>query len=68
MDISAEDWFICFHARDKKYLEKSLSSIDTSYHDFRDWDINSALKSVEYIASKRGFALRMGAIVKKSPD
>jgi putative glycosyltransferase (TIGR04372 family) len=65
MNISAKDWFICFHARDKKYLEKSLSSMDTSCHNFRDWDINSALKAVEYIASKRGFALRMGAIVEK---
>jgi putative glycosyltransferase (TIGR04372 family) len=65
MNISAKDWFICFHARDKQYLKKSLSSMDTSCHNFRDWDINSALKAVEYIASKRGFALRMGAIVEK---
>ena len=65
MGITNKDWFICFHARDPKYLAKRFSSIDYSYHNFRNWDINNALKAVEYIASKGGFAIRMGAIVEK---
>ncbi len=69
MNISAEDWFICFHARSSKYLAEHLMSIDGNYFNFRNWDINNALKAAKYIASKGGFALRMGAIVeKKLPD
>jgi putative glycosyltransferase (TIGR04372 family) len=65
MGISSRDWFICFHARDHKYLNKYFNFVDESYHNFRDWDINTALKAVEYITSKGGFAIRMGAVIEK---
>ncbi len=60
-----KDWFICFHARDQKYLAKHFSSVNYSYHNYRDWDINNALKAARYIVSKGGFAMRMGAVVEK---
>lgn len=65
MGLTDKDWFICFHARNQKYLAEYFSSRDMSYHNIRDWDINTALKAAEYIASKGGFAIRMGAVVEK---
>ena len=65
MGLTDKDWFVCFHARDPKYLAKYFSSVDYSYHNYRDWDINNALKAAKYIASKWGFAMRMGAVVEK---
>ncbi|HLC98712.1 MAG TPA: TIGR04372 family glycosyltransferase [Candidatus Nanoarchaeia archaeon] len=69
MGLKGNDWFICFHSRGPKYLAHELKSIDTSYHDYRNWDIATAMKAVEYINSKGGYAVRMGAIVEKRlPD
>lgn len=65
MGIGKKDWYVCFHVRDKAYLSNVAYSKDTSMHDFRDCDINKALKAVEYITSKGGYALRIGAIVEK---
>ncbi|MCX6707942.1 MAG: TIGR04372 family glycosyltransferase [Candidatus Woesearchaeota archaeon] len=63
--ISAKDWFICFHARDSKYLSGRIKHINLSYHDHRDSDIRNYLKAAEYIAGKGGYSIRMGAIVEK---
>ena len=64
MGLTDKDWFICFHARDPEYLAVKFKS-DTSYLNHRDWNIDNALKAAEYITSKGGFAIRMGAIFEK---
>ena len=63
--LKDKDWFICFHARGSLYLKNKFRNRDLKHHDFRDWDINTALKAAEYTASKGGFAIRMGALVEK---
>ena len=64
MGVSNNFWFICFHARDNAYLSCKIDdSIDLSYHNYRDSKIKNSLKAAEYIASKGGFAVRMGHIV-----
>ncbi|KKP36259.1 MAG: hypothetical protein UR28_C0048G0001 [Candidatus Peregrinibacteria bacterium GW2011_GWF2_33_10] len=68
MGIGEKDWFVCFFARDKKYLTKDINNLynkDWSCHDYRNSDINNYLKAAEYIVNKGGFALRMGSIVEK---
>jgi putative glycosyltransferase (TIGR04372 family) len=60
--------FICFHARDKAYLDTLhtfRSRQEWSYHDFRDCDINNYLPAVKYLAEQKIYALRMGAVVEK---
>lgn len=65
MGLTGKDWFVCFHARDPFYLKKSFKKSDTSSHDHRNSNINNYLKAAEYVASKGGFAIRMGADVEK---
>jgi putative glycosyltransferase (TIGR04372 family) len=66
MGISPTDWYICFHSRDPKYLEALVRGrIDIHYHDFRDCNVENYIKAVEYIASKGGYAVRVGHIVEK---
>jgi len=60
--------FVCFHARDKAYLDifhPRKSRKEWSYHDFRDCDINNYLSAAEYLANQEIYAIRMGAIVEK---
>lgn len=60
--------FVCFHARDKAYLDTfhpRKSRKEWSYHDFRDCDINNYLQAAEYLAAQGIYAIRMGAIAEK---
>lgn len=66
MEIKKGEPFVCFHARDKAYLDVSFSHKSRtgwSYHDFRDCDIENYLPAVEYLANHGIYALRMGAVV-----
>lgn len=59
--------FVCFTARDKKYLERVHSSAgeDWSYHNFRNSSIDNYLPAAEALAAEGIFALRMGHVVEK---
>lgn len=65
MGIGEKDWFVCFHSRDRKYLDAAFKGGEWSYHDYRDCTIENYLKAMEYITSQGGFALRMGKVVDK---
>lgn len=68
MGIENGEPFVCFHARDKAYLDifrPQRSREEWSYHDFRDCDINNYLSAAEYLANQGIYAIRMGAIVEK---
>ncbi len=64
--------FVCFHARDKAYLDAvhgTQSRGQWAYHDYRDCDILNYLPAAEYLASLGLFAVRMGyAVERKLPD
>lgn len=69
MGINKDDWFICFHSREPTYLERKFQNTDYSYHSFRDCSIKNYLKAAEFIASKGGYAIRMGSeVAEKLPD
>ncbi|MFC1646118.1 TIGR04372 family glycosyltransferase [Candidatus Omnitrophota bacterium] len=55
--------FVCFFARDSAYMNSIFPQRDSSYHDYRDSDINSFLLAVEEICERGYYAIRMGAIV-----
>lgn len=56
---------VCLMIRDSQYLESHQAiKQDTSYHDYRDSDINSYRKSIEYLLSQNYFVIRMGKIMK----
>jgi putative glycosyltransferase (TIGR04372 family) len=61
MGIGADDWFICFHARDSKYQSELEDHGDTKI--FRNAPLKSYLPAAEYITKKGGFAIRVGQLV-----
>lgn len=63
-----ESSYICFHNRDKAYLENRYKNCNLDYHDYRDSDINSYTMAVNYIVSNECFAVRMGQNVEKTLD
>lgn len=67
MGISQNDWFVCFYARDSRYLERDISNEQNNYgyHEYRNSDINNCLKAAEYIANQGGFAVRVGSVIEK---
>lgn len=69
-EMNVNSWFICFHSRDPTYLYAEVdSSIDWSYHNYRNSDIKNYLCAAKYITDVGGFALRMGSVVAdKLPD
>ncbi len=58
-------WHFCFMARDCSFLYKPGTTNPYDYHNFRDSDINTCIKGVEYITEQGGTALRMGSVVEK---
>ena len=67
MGIDSETPFVCFHTRDKAYLD-IIHSHQTreqwSYHDHRDCDINNYELGIRYLADFGYIALRTGQVVK----
>ncbi|MCX6007148.1 MAG: TIGR04372 family glycosyltransferase, partial [Chloroflexi bacterium] len=59
--------FVCFHNRDSAYLQtiSIFSTLDLSYHDYRDSNIHNYLPAVEELTRRGYYAIRMGAVVKE---
>jgi putative glycosyltransferase (TIGR04372 family) len=60
--------FVCFHARDSSYLDKTQPERDWSYHDYRDSDIMNYLPAIENLTQLGYLGIRMGAVVKVKLD
>ena len=56
--------FICLIARDSRYL-KNRMNFDTSYHDYRDCNIENFTQGIKYLLNKDFFVFRMGKLQKK---
>ena len=52
--------FVCLLVRDSSYLTKLYPEIDTSYHDYRDSDIQTYINAIGYLTSQGVFVFRMG--------
>lgn len=56
--------FVCFNARDARYLEAMQPSTDWRYHDYRDANIQHYLPAIDELTRRGYWGIRMGAIVK----
>jgi len=65
LGIGDDDWFVCLHNRDAAYLDNYMPEEKKLWRtrDFRNCSINNYMDAAEYITSKGGYVLRMGAIV-----
>jgi len=66
MGIDSGKAFVCFHARDKSYLDAEhayRSREHWTYQDFKDCDISNYVPAAEHLARQGMYALRMGAVV-----
>jgi putative glycosyltransferase (TIGR04372 family) len=60
--------FVCFHVRDRSYLDHAhryRSRDEWAYQDYRDCDIHNFMPAVEYLASLGVYVIRMGYMVEK---
>ena len=64
MGINENDQFVCLIVRDSSYLEEKQPGT-TSYHDYRDSDIDKYRHASEELANQGYFVIRMGALVEK---
>jgi len=58
--------FICLIVRDSAYLDSQHPTIDWSYHNYRDSDIQNYILAAEELADRGYFVFRMGAKVHSS--
>jgi len=60
--------FVCLLVRDSEYLDSDILHSDSynyEYHSYRDSDIDTYIKAIEWLASKGVWVLRMGKSMKK---
>lgn len=56
--------YVCIYARDSQYLKNKVT-FDTSYHDYRNADIDTYSLAIEYLIHKGYQVVRIGNIVSK---
>ena len=56
--------FVCLMVRDNEYLKEIFPTVDFSYHNYRDSNINNYVLVAEALAERGYFVIRMGARVK----
>ena len=65
MKIPSGSPFVCLIARDSSYLEHHTPGQESSYHSYRDVNIQNYALAAEELASRGYFVLRMGTHVKE---
>lgn len=63
MGLGENDWFVCIHARDTAYMTDQYPHDSDSNNSYRNADINTYKKSIDYIVEMGGFVIRVGAMV-----
>ena len=58
--------FVCLLGRDSAYLKSHEPSVDYSYHDYRDCEIENFVMAAEELAKRGYYVIRMGVVVKKA--
>ena len=57
--------YVCFHSRDKAFLNSYDKNFNWDYHSYRDSKISNYLKAMEELTKNNLSCLRMGAIVEE---
>ena len=60
INLQKKDKWICIHNRDSEYLKSIDKSKNWSYHNYRDYSINSMVPSIKYFISKGYKIVRIG--------
>lgn len=63
LETSDHHPFICFHARDSRYLSTHQPEINWDYHSYRNADINNYVPAAQKLVEKGYFAFRMGRFI-----
>ncbi len=58
--LGPEDWFVCIHARDPGFHQVVRRNLDSSYHDYRNSDINRYDLAASHILERGGKVVRFG--------
>ena len=66
-DMGIDSWYVCVNARESNYLKQKYNN-NGHGHDFRDSNINSYLKAMDYITEQGGYVIRMGQYVENKMD
>lgn len=65
--IKKNDKYICFLMRDEKYLSvENKSNTNFSYHEFRNTELDSYNKGIQYLLDQNIYVIRMGKHMKKT--
>ena len=59
---------ICITSRDDLYLRKTHPSVDFSYHNYRDSNVNNYIPAIKALIKKNFYVVRMGKIAAKRLD
>jgi len=69
ISLQKNDWYVCIFSRDPIYLNQAYPGFkpneDWSYHNYRNFDIDDLIPSIEYIIKKGGYVIRVGNEVEK---
>ena len=57
--------WVCIHNRDHVYLNKTFKNFDWKYQNYRDFSVNSLIKSAEIFTKKNIYIVRIGSLVKE---
>jgi len=66
LGIPAGARWVCLHNRDSAYLDTTQARRDWTYHDFRDFSVQSMQLAAEELARRGYFVLRMGSSTEHS--
>jgi len=56
---------VCIFARDSSFLQNHSNSVDYSYHDYRNADIDTYIPSIDYLIKCGFFVVRIGSVASK---
>ena len=59
---------ICITSRDNLYLRRTYPSVDFSYHNYRDSNVNNYIPAIKALIKKNFYVVRMGKIAAKRLD
>jgi putative glycosyltransferase (TIGR04372 family) len=68
MGIGKEDSWVCFHCRSPQYCATMYPSLDFSYHNYRDADVNSYHLAIKNLSQKGYFLVHMGKYAQRPLD
>ena len=59
---------VCVTSRDNLYLRRTHSSVDFSYHNYRNSNVNNYIPAIKALIKKNFYVVRMGKIAAKRLD